>query len=211
MRIKSIQYNKDGGLDIGAEILNEETSDYESKPLKKAKQAPLEGLAKSLQGLRGCALKMVEMSEVDQHIVKVEGIKIGYPKSGHMSISINLSRQLQYGDSHKLSTPTRPITAESDMDECLTAEEATLVDQILSMAEDYYNGQREAVTSPVWEKSEETRTAYAKGKIAYEKGGNIMDNPYDSEKDGDDAVESWNHGYLHAQTNSGEEGEDGEA
>lgn len=198
MRIESVYYNADGGLNVGARPYNTKTKSFEAMPLKKCKEEPEDSFEAALQKLDSLGVRMCELPSTMVNEIKVKGLTVKYNKNGE-SLKLKLSRRMEEGDPHVFDTPTRVSKSEKDGEDFLTIEEMQLVENVVDEAQAYYNGRRKALDRPLEEKKQETRTAYAQGVKAQEDGGSTFDNPYNVEQHGEDAMDSWNKGFMDSQ------------
>ena len=202
MRITSARYNTSGGLDIAYLDFNYTTKAFERTSFVGCKQAPLDEQAKAFDALKPILLDICELPKDWSDDIDVNGFSIHWQKNEHFKVSIQSIRHLRMGGPLVLNSPQRNVTAEDEgAANILTDAQMLLVEAAMEAAKDYLCGKRSA--EPESETEVIHRTAYAKGRKAYEDGNMLFNNPYDEEKDGKDAFDSWIQGFTDAEQNKG--------
>lgn len=197
MRLTKAKFNNHGGWDVFVLDWNEGTKSFEKKSVEDCKQAPLDEQAQALAALVDLVTDLCEFPKDWADSIDINGFSIHWQKNEHFKVAIQGIRHLKDGGPLVVNTPKRNVTAEDDEALVLTDGQALTVEAAMSAAMDYFRGDRKA--EPLSEKEAAHRTAYAKGEQAYEDGEGIFQNPYDEEKDGKDAVNSWIQGFTDAE------------
>lgn len=206
MRLTKAKINNHGGWDVFVLDWNEGTKSFDKKSVEDCKQEPLDEQKDALAALVDVLVELCEFPADWGDGIDVNGFTIHWQKNEHFKVAIQGVRHLKEGGPLVVNSPKRNVTAESEEALVLTDGEALVVEAAMSAAMDYFRGERKAV--PLTEKEAAHRTAYARGEKAFEEGKGIFENPYDEEKDGKDAVNSWIQGFTDAEQQKDREEED---